>query len=380
MKHHKHPEQAQPRNNDSTPGSQSPARRRFLHGVSAGTAALAIAPFAGTLMSRSARAAGGEVVMCTSGGSYVENWQKFVIEPFQQKTGIKVKQIPGSMKAHAMQLLASRGRGTPPFDVFLGEGADFVNVIAAGMLLPLTEDKVPSMGELAPKFKDQWDGFGAYFDYASLGLAYRTDRIKNPPTSWREFIERTAAGEFGKTVFFNNLPSGVRGPEILLKLSSVFGRDQKDVDAGFAAIKRIKPHVLKFFSSFNDPIVLLTSGEGSLGPGWDGRTYVAHDASGGTINWIKPKEGPASNGPVLGVVKGGNTDGAYQLVNYALGHEAQKAFCEVMFYGSPNTKVVYSEKLAKRIPAIGDIEVFDEKFMTDNRGKWIERWNREIAV
>ena len=358
---------------------QAPPRRKFIREVSAAAAAATLAPLLGAVTSRSARAASDrEVVMSTSGGSFLQTWQTKIIDPFQKRTGIRVKQISGSMKAHAMQLRASRE--TPPFDLFMGDGADFVHLAEGGFMLPLTPDKVPSLDEVAPKFKDQWHGFGSHFDYASVGLGYRTDRIKTPPASWREFVERAAAGEFGKAVFFNNLPSGVRGPEVLLTLSRVFGGDFRNVDAGFAAIKRFKPYTFKYFSAYNDPVVLLTNGEGDIGPGWDGRTYVAQDESGGKINWIKPKEGPASNGPIVGVVKGGNAEGAYALINYALGAEAQKAFCEAMFYGSVNSKVVYSENLAKRIPAIGDIQVFDEKFMASNIGAWIERWNREIAV
>ena len=357
----------------------APPRRKFIRGVSAAAAAATLAPLLGTVASRSARAASDkEVVLSTSGGSFMQTWQTKIIDPFQKQTGLRVKQVSGSMKAHAMQLRASRG--TPPFDLFMGDGADFVHLAEGGFMLPLMPDKVPSINEVAPKFKDQWHGFGSHFDYASVGLGYRTDRIKNPPASWRDFVERAAAGEFGKTVFFNNLPAGVRGPEMLLTLSRVFGGDIKNVDAGFAAIKRFKPYTFKYFSAYNDPVVLLTNGEGDIGPGWDGRTYIAHDESGGKVNWIKPKEGPASNGPVVGVVKGGNAEGAYALINYALGAEAQKAFCEAMFYGSVNSKVVYSEHLAKRIPAIDDIQVFDEKFMASNVGAWIERWNREIAV
>ena len=364
--------------NDFDSRTRTPSRRRFLRGISAGAAAATLAPFTGGLVIRSARASEREVVMPMSGGSFMQNWQKHIIDPFQKKTGIRVKMVPGNFKAHAMQLRASRG--APPFDMFLAEGADFVHIAAAGLLLPLTPDKVPSINEVAPKFRDQWDGLGAHFDYASVGLAYRTDRIQKPPMSWREFVERSGEGEFGKTIFFNNLPAGVRGPEMLLTLSRVFGSGQKDVDAGFAAIKRFKPYTFKYFSSFNDPVVLLTNGEGNLGPGWDGRTYIAHDESAGKINWIKPKEGPASNGPIAGVVKGGNTEAAYQLIAYALGAEAQKAFCEAMFYGSVNSKGVYSEQLAKRIPPIEDIHVFDEEFMAANVAQWIERWNREIAV
>lgn len=355
-------------------GRSNPSRRRFLQAASAGAVAAAL-PF-GT--GRSARAAGREILMSMSGGSFLSNWQSKIIDPFEKLTGIKVKLVSGNMKAHAMHLRASRG--DPPFDVFMGENADFVNLIAGGFFLPLTEDKVPSIKDVHPKFKDQWGGFASGFDYSSVGLAYRTDRISKPPASWREFVDRAAAGDFGKKVFFNNLPSGVRGPEMLLTMARVFGGDPTKIDAGFDAIKRMKPNIFKFFSSFNDPVVLLLNGEGDIGPGWDGRTFVAHDESGGKVNWISPKEGPASSGPPIAVVKGGNTEAAYALVNYALGTEAQKVFCEAMFYGSVNSKVVYSEKLAKRIPSLDEVQVYDEKFIAANVGRWIERWNEEIAV
>lgn len=358
--------------------SPAPARRALLRGGLAGVLGAGLAPMISVLGTRSARAADKEIVMSMSGGSFMTNWQTRIIDPFQKATGIRVRMVSGSMKAHAMQLRA--GRGEPPFDVFMGENADFVNLIAAGLLLPLTEGKVPNLRDVHSKFKAPYGGYGSGFDYSSVGIAYRTDRIKGPPASWREFVDRTAAGEFGKTVFFNNLPSGVRGAEMLLTLSRVFGGDPKNVDAGFAAIKRMKPYVFKFFSSFNDPVTLLLNGEGDIGTGWDGRTYIAKDESGGKVNWINPREGAASSGPPIGVVKGGNSDPAYALVNYALGAEAQKAFCEAMFYGSVNTKVVYSEHLAKRIPAIDAVHVHDDRFIAENAAAWIERWNREIAT
>jgi putative spermidine/putrescine transport system substrate-binding protein len=361
----------------ATTEPESRSRRGFLRGATAGALVATLPPVAASLAWSPARAQGKELVMSMSGGSFMTNWQTRIIDPFQKASGIRVRMVSGSMKAHAMQLRSSRG--DPPFDVFMGENADFINLIAGGFLLSMT-DKVPNLRDIHPKFKDQYGGFGSGFDYSSVGIAYRPDRIRNPPMSWREFVDRTAAGEFGKTVFFNNLPSGVRGAEMMLTLSRVFGGDVKNVDAGFAAIKRMKPYVFKYFTSFNDPVTLLLNGEGDIGTGWDGRTYVAHDESGGKVNWINPKEGAASSGPPIGVTKGPNAEAAFQFVNYSLGVEAQKAFCEAMFYGSPNTKVVYSEKLAMRIPNINDVQVFDEKYMATNMAAWIERWNREIAA
>ncbi|WP_186374282.1 extracellular solute-binding protein [Roseomonas gilardii] len=355
-----------------TQASHGPSRRQILALAALGAPALI------GLRGTPARAAGGEVVMMMSGGSFMQNWQTKIIDGFTPQTGIRVRMAPGNNKVHSMALRSSPSN--PPFDVYLGNGDDFLRLVDAGLMLKLPQDKVPSLAEVHPRFLEQWAGHGATFDYSSVGIAYRTDRIKQPPKSWKEFVERTAAGDFGNSVFMNHMAAGVRGPEVLIALSRALTGDPTKIDAGFDALKRMKPNVFKFFSSFNDPVVLLTNDEGAIGPGWDGRTFVAHDETGGKIQWIKPTDGAASSGPVIAAVKGGNEEGAMALVNHALSAGAQKAFCEAMFYGAVNSKVQYSETLAKRLPTPDEILVPDERFLSANVGGWIERWNREIAV
>jgi putative spermidine/putrescine transport system substrate-binding protein len=350
------------------PGAYQATRRGLLLG------ALAL-PYLG---SGSARAQGREIVMPMSGGSFMDAVRTEVTEPFKEATGISVRMVPGNMKAHAMRLLSSRGQ--PIFDVFLGNGDDFVKLLDANRMLPLAPDKVPSIEEVHPKFKEQWQDHGSLFDYFSIGLSYNTQNLRNPPRSWREFVDRTAAGDFGNQVFFNSLPGGVRGPEVLVTLARALTGDERQVDAAFEAIRRMKPHILKFFSSINDPVVMLLNGEALVGPGWDGRVFVAHDESNGRVQFVKPADGLASNGPPIGVVKGGSEDAAYRFVNFALSAPVQKAFCEKMFYGAVNTKVVYSEKVANRLPTPDEVNVPNERFMAENMSSWIERWNREIIA
>jgi spermidine/putrescine-binding protein len=73
-------------------------------------------------------------------------------------------------------------------------------------------------------------------------------------------------------------------------------------------VKKIRPYVVKFFGSFGDPVALLLNEEGTIGTGWDGRTFIAHDESKGLVDWIRPRYGVASIGTVIGVAKGGNED------------------------------------------------------------------------
>jgi len=352
-------------------GKRAGWRRRRVLG-----AALA-APLLAVRGIERARAAGREIVLMMSGGSFMSTWQSRIIDPFEQRTGLKVRMTPGNNKAQAMALRANPA--SPPFDVYLGNGDDFLHLLDANLIVKLSPAAVPNLARIYPKFRDRWEGYGSHFDYSSVGIAYRPDRITSPPASWREFVDRTAAGEFGSSVFLPSMAAGVRGPEVLVTLSRALSGNGEDVDAGFAALQKMKDSVFKYYTSFNDPVVLLLNDEGSIGTGWDGRTFIAHDESGGKVDWIKPLEGPASSGPVIAVVKGGNEEGAAALVNWAIGAEAQKPFCEAMFYGSPNRDVRYSEALAKRIPAVADINVPDDRFLGKNVSAWIERWNRDIA-
>lgn len=347
-----------------------PLRRTVLAG---GIAALAT-PY---VASRDARAQGREIAVPMSGGSFMEFFRSEIAEPFRRKTGIAVRTVPGNMKAHAMQLMASRG--TPPFDVFLGNGEDLVKLLDASRMVPLTPDRVPSIAEVHPKFREQWQGFAAMFDYFTIGLAYNTELLLAPPRSWKEFAERTAKGDFGDQVFFNSLTGGVRGPEVLCTLARALTGSEENTDAAFDALRRMRPHIFKFFSSINDPVVMLLNGEGLIGPGWDGRVFVAQDESKGKVQFITPTDGVACNGPPIAVVRGGNQDAAYAFVDFALSADTQKAFCEKMNYGAVNTGVVYSGGLASRLPKPDEVTVANERFMAANIGRWVERWNREIA-
>ena len=131
----------------------------------------------------------------------------------------------------------------------------------------------------------------------------------------------------------------------------IYGSGYGDIEASIATLERMKPHIFKFFTAFNDPVVLADQRRGRHRPRL-GRTHLhrrGFDQGHGQVG--RPTEGAVSSGPVMAVVKGGKEDLAKAFMNYALGEEAQKAFCEAMYYGAVNRKVQYSEKLSIACPA-----------------------------
>jgi len=348
-------------------------RRTFLKR----SASLGLATIGGGYL-RIGHAADNHIYVTSSGGSFLENVRKHMAEPFEKQSGVKVTLVPGTNPAHALKILSSRG--TPPYDVAAFGGMDIYRLIRAKKLVQVDEKSVPSLADVPDKFKADWDGCGSMYDYSSVGIAYRPDKIQGGVKSWKEFVERTAAGEFGKQVFFNNLSSNVRGAEVLSMFGKIYGRGYGDIEASIATLEKMKPHIFKFFTAFNDPVVLLTSGEGAIGPGWDGRTFIAEDSTKGMVKWVNPAEGAVSSGPVMGVVKGGKEDLAKAFMNYALGAEAQKAFCEAMLYGAVNRKVQYSEKLKDRLPGIDSVQLVDTELLIKNMSALLDLWNKRIAT
>ncbi|CCJ51122.1 ABC transporter substrate-binding protein [Bordetella parapertussis] len=347
-------------------------RRTFLKR----SAGIGLAAIGGSYL-RIGHTADDHIYVTSSGGSFLENGRKHMAEPFEKQSGVKVTLVPGTNPAHALKILSSRG--TPPYDVAAFGGNDMYRLIRAKKLAQVDEKSVPSLADVPEKFKADWEGCGSLYDYSSVGIAYRPDKIQGGVKSWKEFVERTVAGEFGKQVFFNNLSSNVRGAEVLSMFGKIYGSGYGDIEASIATLERMKPHIFKFFTAFNDPVVLLTSGEGAIGPGWDGRTFIAEDSTKGMVKWVDPTEGAVSSGPVMAVVKGGKEDLAKAFMNYALGEEAQKAFCEAMYYGAVNRKVQYSEKLKHRLPSIDSVQLVDTELLIKNMSALLDLWNKRIA-
>ncbi|MBI3978294.1 MAG: ABC transporter substrate-binding protein [Chloroflexi bacterium] len=335
------------------------------------------APAAAPTQAPVAKSANKTIVIGTSGGPFLDNLKKHILDPFAKQTGADVQVSAGAFPAIAAALRASKDK--PPYD-FVSISAELIlQMIADDFWVKLTPENVPNLKDMYPMAYEPFKSYAAALDYASQGLAVNTEMVKSPPQSWKEFIEQGAAGAYGKNIFFNNLPSGVAGIFVMMKLAQVMSGDPKNADAAFDAVKRIKPNVAKFFTSYSDPVDLLTRKEATVGVGFDGRVYIAHDETNGKITWIKPKDGAAGTLAAFAVVRRGNEEWALKLANHVVDAEPQSSFVNAMFYGSLNKKVKYSEKLAQRIPPPSEVQPPDYEFIVQNQDKWIERWNKEIA-
>ncbi|WP_248509640.1 ABC transporter substrate-binding protein [Streptomyces sp. D2-8] len=305
-------------------------RRTVLRTAGALAAATAVTG-CGTLMgsggSRSSSGGGGEkkIVVSNSGGAYNEALTKAVYEPFAKETGITVTTV----NYQSAQVIAQVRQGRPQVDLMDNTLLIFQKMARLDCLEPVDHDRLKSVkgaGIAEHNLPEHAVGKNVW---ASL-MAYRTDSLKRAPKGWADFWNthsfagqrslQSAEADYPE-LEFALLADGVP----LDKLYPL------DLDRAFASMSRIRGEVKKFWNTGALPAVLLGRKEVVMTSLWSGRAdELIKQGQPVAYQWNGARR--LTNG--WGIPKGaGNTDAAYQLIDFSLRPEVQAAFAKLFPQG-----------------------------------------------
>ena len=185
-------------------GTNRIGRRNFVISslAAAAGAALAIPRGAG------AQQKAANIVVTSYGGIWVDAVKNFV-NCFKAQTGADAQILIGTPTEWQAKVLANRAN--PPINVLVGVDYDTFRGMEAGIFEKVTPERVPNLKDIPKTFYETYDSFAVTLDWGAFGLLYNKRKIKNPPTSWKEFFERTLKGEFGKKVSLPSINSPVGG-------------------------------------------------------------------------------------------------------------------------------------------------------------------------
>ncbi|MCA8966276.1 MAG: ABC transporter substrate-binding protein [Planctomycetes bacterium] len=321
--------------NKTTPASQDAARRgvsrrRFLRGATAAGVAAAVGPFVHT----PARAANGKVVLISWGGNYRKAWEEAFLAPFTKDTGIEVVVADTPDLAKVKAQVTS---GNIEWDVFDCPGSMALSGAKEGFWERLDTGIVDAADVMVPYGED----YMPYYTYAG-GIAWDPKRFaagKHPTTfpelwdaaafpGWRGFRTRIS-----ETLDIALLADGV-DPKQLYPL---------DVERGFAALEKIRPHVKTWIEQTPQTVALVQSGEVDFSYSYSGRVRAAQrDGTSIEFSWAQTLN--ALN--YLTVLKGApNRDAAMKLVAYTLDPQRAAAFSDLLGY---------TPTVSKALPLVSD--------------------------
>jgi spermidine/putrescine transport system substrate-binding protein len=318
-------------------------RRVDRRGFVAGTAALIAAAGLGRVPEAFASGQGGEL--------FYYNWAAYVhpktYKDFTKATGIKVKKDFYVSNEALQAKLKAGGRG---YDLVAPTGY-MVQILAQDKLLqPLDWKKLPNVAKnIDPKFRrlpfDSKDQYSVAKDWGTTGFMYRTDLVKERPTTWRDFVTLAKTKYSGKVTVLDGIPEVIGSMLVMLGYS--YNSDSRsELDKAKKELIALKPHLLAITSS--EYKQLLESGKAVMSLGWNGDGLAV--AAKKPLAYIVAKEGGEFWVDSYVIPAGArNADAAHQWINFVYQPKINAQETSFTYYASPLKPTLLKGVLAASI-------------------------------
>ncbi len=317
------------------------------------------------------------LVFATFTGSW-EEAHKTVLVPAFRKANNNADITLDPMLSVDQIAKVTAARNNPPIDVMLHDPGPALTAIGQDLVDPFPVAQSKHYKDLIPEAQE---ATGPAIFFQVVGLTYNPEKIKTPPTSWRDLWKPEYKGRVGITTLNSTLGTGW-----LVEVSKMYGGSEANVEPGFKAINELKPSLAAVAANPGSLAALFQQGQIDISPGNFNAVQILK-ARGVPVEYVSPKEGAIAFKTTIHVVKNSpNKALAAALIESAMSPEVQTRLMQSPYLIVPtNTKVKMEGEIAKVLAqdhaAMKSRFVFqDWKKINEQRAQWIERFNREIKV
>jgi putative spermidine/putrescine transport system substrate-binding protein len=339
-------------------------RRAMLAAGAAGVALLAAPPRVG--------AQTRTIVTTLFGGVYEQNYRRFVMEPFTQKTGARFQVRYGSPTEWLTSALINKD--DPEIDLpFLSLPVAMKAIGTPGVFLDITPEMVPNLRDVDPLFYDGFDRKAVGFNYVENGIAYRSDRVVPPPLAWADLWDPRFRGQL-------LLPDIAGGYfyELVVIAARLNGGTETNLEPGYQALRRLRPNIFRWYRSPNELPALLQRGEATVASMGGARAWAVRDG-GVPVDFAIPREGaPVGILSFHVPARARNRDLLLAFIDHAMSVEVQTAFGNGMQSGMANRRVQLAADVAPRVAPLDRLLRLDWKQIEPRMGEMAERMQREV--
>ena len=301
---------------------------------------------------------------------------KNITRPFETICGCKVVHEVGNNADRLAKLIARKDN--PNIDVALLGDYFARAAIKQDLLEPLDARKMSNLNQIYDFAKNPLgSNYGVAFTAYTISLAYRTDKISTPITSWRDLWRPELKGR----IALPNITT-TQGPPVVFATNRTYGGTDNNVDPGFKQLAALKPNVLTFYNQSSQVASLFAQDEIWVAP--IGRfAWGTMLNTGKPLAWARLKEGQVGLMNTASIVKGSkNGDLAHQFINFMISKGVQTAQANDLVDSPINKTVQLKPAKAAQLTTIAEfanMRFLDAGYLLGVRDEWIARWNKEIA-
>lgn len=315
------------------------------------------------------------VTITSLGGKWEQSIREHFIPLFKQRTGAEVKVVLGGPSQWSAQIESQPNR--PPLDAVDNSELLAIALKDKGLVTKLTPENVPNLADTPDLFRKPFDDYGASYQYSTSALFRNRDKIPQEPKTWAEFFERAGKGEFGRSITLPDI-SYPWAPHIIWHFAVALGGSIDNLDPAFEAIRKIKPHIVKFWSTALEVERMVISKEVDIGYLWDGRITAMIASGNPTLGFNRPGPHSLVTLSPAQVVKGGNEKLAFQWVNTLLDPVPQLQYYKLINFTPTNRKVEIPENMKANVMPLSEGVTPPYAQLGKIASRIVDRWNREI--
>jgi putative spermidine/putrescine transport system substrate-binding protein len=314
------------------------------------------------------------LIVPTYGGLWAKFWQSQLLPGFTAATGIQTQLDVGLGKDFVAKVRAGGARS--PYSIFMGNENVAAILRAEGYFEPFDHAKLPNATDVFPQFVNA-NLAGVRAVISPIGLAYRKDMVKTPPTSWHDLWDNP---EFKGKIGLYQI--GNTGAVVFLRLTAeLFGGSPDNFDVAFSKIKELLPFSQASWSG--ELAATLIRGDVVIAP-VDWTEIMTLQDKGAPVEIVAPKEGVLAFEQSFNLVKSGpDKNAAHQYLNFMLEAKTQEQMTKVFYTSPANRKSQIDAAVAQRLPITGDrmsaIRTYDWNGYVSKAPEIADRWNREMA-
>ncbi len=317
------------------------------------------------------------LVFATFTGSWEEAHRAVLVPAFKKSTN-NADIILDPMLSVDQIAKVNAAKNNPPIDVMLHDPGPALTAIGQGLVdnYPVAESK--NYKDLIVEAQEET---GPAIFFQVVGLTYNPEKIKTPPTSWKDLWSPEYKGRAGITNLNSTLGTG-----FLVEIAKMFGGSESNIEPGFKALNDLKPNLAAVAANPGALATLFQQGQVDISPGNFNAIQILK-ARGVPVEFVVPKEGAIAFKTTINIVKNTkNKDLAVALIEAAMSPDVQTRLMQSPYLVVPtNSKVQMQGEISKVL--VKDQAELKQKFVfqdwkkiNEQRAQWIERFNREIKL
>jgi putative spermidine/putrescine transport system substrate-binding protein len=353
------------------------SRRAFLKGTASAAAVGTGVSFAGLAGARAAET----IVAVEWGGHYVDEIKKIAAK--QSDVAVNWQLHAGGAMAILPKIKASWPN--PGINLLTGWDPSWQAIVREGWAAPITVEKVPNLADIPPKLLVK-DSAGNVINIPrTIAAIYWFDRRDNAPFEIAKLDDLLDPRLKGKVLFpAPSLNSNLQ----MVALALHQGGNERNMEPAWDFVKKLarSGNIGRVANADTDVANSISSGETCVG--FAGGSFVTELARKFKIRHLTkmdPKTGFRTFLYQEGwcVLKGGNTDAALKLANFAINPENNAAFNRGISGVPVNVKSKAADEIQHMVFNSAEMErhvyIPDWSYLSEQGDAWMKRWEREVV-